>query len=210
MPLRLFISHAHEDKSVAAALQQLISEVFPSGDSQSVKVDYSSDDAPTQGPAAGAEWLEWVLETVRVADVCVVLLSENSVDTPWLTWEAGAVTGAALSTVSPSTPGGGRVIPLLFGIPVDRIPAPLQSKRAVNGTEPVEMTRLLYRLHALSGSSAAFDDAAARRSAGAFVDAVRSVVEASILKRSPTFRFAPRVALHLVSFAGLVMEAGCG
>jgi hypothetical protein len=209
MPLRMFISHAHEDKALAAALQRLIFDVFLPGDTQTVKVDYSSDDAPGQGPAAGAEWLEWILETVRVADICVVILSENSVGTPWVTWEAGAVTGAALSTVSASTHGGsGRVVvPLLFGISVDRIPAPLQHRRAVNGTEPTEVARLLYRLHGLSGSSAHFDDTAAKARVEAFVEEVRHTVQASVLARSPRLRLPDSAAIHFINCqSSLVME----
>jgi len=208
MPLRMFISHAHEDKVLAAALQRLIFEVFPPGETQTVKVDYSSDDAPAHGPAAGAEWLEWILETVRVADVCAVILSENSVDASWLTWEAGAVTGAALSTVSASTTGGsGRVIPLLFGVTVDRIPAPLQYRRAVNCAQPAEVTRLLYRLHGLSGSSAPFDEVSARARAEVFANEVRQGVEATALERSPRLRLPDKATIHFINCqSSLVME----
>ena len=199
MPLRVFISHAHEDKVLAAALQRLIFDVFPPGDAQNVKVDYSSDDAPAGGPAAGAEWLEWILETVKVADVCVVILSEHSVDAPWLTWEAGAVTGAALSTVSESKPAGGRVIPVAFGIAVDQIPAPLRHRRAVNGADPAEITRLLYRLHALSGSAAPFDKASVATRAHAFVDEVRLVIQAAMLKHSPRLRMPDRTPIHFLN-----------
>lgn len=48
-PLRLFISHSHQDKPLAGALQTLLAEMF--GDA--IAIDYSSDDAPARGIRAG-------------------------------------------------------------------------------------------------------------------------------------------------------------
>src|SRR6186997_3173037 len=122
--LRLFISHSHQDKALASALQALLTEVF--GDS--VAIQYSSDDAPGGGIRAGGTWLEWIRTTVRHTDVCIVILTEDSAIAPWVTWETGAVTGVAMGADVPSASAVQtvRVVPLTFGIDSDRVPAPLQ------------------------------------------------------------------------------------
>lgn len=200
--------HASEDKTLARALQGLIDEVFPTGENKAVQVDFSSSDAPGNGPGAGAAWLKWIVKTVRVADGCIVILSENSVGAPWLTWEAGAVTGVALSSAATTVADWDeRVIPLLFGVAVDRIPAPLQHSQAVDGEDPAALTGLLHRLHALSGSSTRFDDVKAAERAKAFVSEIRDAVHASVLERLPRLRLPEQTSLRFMNcFSRLVMQ----
>jgi hypothetical protein len=157
MPLRVFISHAHDDKRLAAALESLISGVFQAGATKTVLVEYSSDSAPGGGITPGASWLDWILTVVSDADVCVVILTSDSVSAPWLTWEAGAVTGVAMARASVSGRGGkATVVPLLFGIRAEDIPEPLRTQQAVSGEQSEGVLKLLLSLHKLSGSSEAF------------------------------------------------------
>jgi len=206
--LRLFISHAHEDKLLADALQSLIAGVFPSGAAQTVRVDYSSDDAPRQGIGAGATWLEWIRDVVR-ADVCVVILTADSVSAPWLTWEAGAVTGVAMGPTSVAG-GGGRqatVIPLLFGISVDNVPAPLQQHQAVNGEQPRGILKLLFRLHELSNSIAQFSEESAESRVSRFIREIQDAMQARVLGRPVRLRLSDRSAIHFInSRNGLTLE----
>jgi hypothetical protein len=64
------------------------------------------------GIAAGSGWLDWIHDQVRGSKFTAVLLTPNSVDKPWLMWEAGTVSGVSLATREAST-----IIPRLS--PVD-------------------------------------------------------------------------------------------
>ena len=184
MPLRLFISHAHEDKHLATALEKLIHDVFPAADTQAVRVEYSSAEAPERGPAAGAAWLTWILRNVRNADCCIVLLTPDSVSAPWLTWEAGAVTGAVMGAASASGDWPlERVIPLLIGVTAERIPAPLTHGTAVTGEQPSGVVRLLSSVHRLSNSPEPFARARAEQGAAAFVQEVKRALDARMPDR---------------------------
>lgn len=202
MPLRLFISHASSDKAIADALQSLIAEVFPPGPAQTVKIDYSSDDAPGGGIAPGARWLEWILEKVREADVCFVLLTADSVSAPWLTWEAGAVTGVAIATASATTAAAHKatVIPLLFGIGPDDIPAPLRHQQAVNGGQVNEVLQLVDELHRLGPNAEQFLAEAARPRVARFIRDVRRELQKRSVERPVPLKLPGTLALvHFVN-----------
>jgi hypothetical protein len=207
--LRLFISHSHEDKQLADALKALIRRVFPPRSGQTVRVDYSSDDAPGGGIEPGSRWLEWIRDVVREADVCVVILTADSVTAPWLTWEAGAATGVAMATATGR--GGGHkqatVMPMLFGITADYIPAPLRHQEAVNGERPNEILRLLYTLHKLVSKAGPFAEEAAKRSVARFIRDVQGALRARVLARPMRLRLADRSPIRFVnSRNGLTLE----
>jgi hypothetical protein len=199
--LRLFISHAHEDKPFADALKALIARVFPRGDTQPVRVDYSSDDAPGGGIQPGARWLEWIRNVVQQADVCIVILTEDSVSAPWLTWEAGAVSGVAMSTTSvgENTKRQATVIPVLFGLGIGEIPAPLQPQQAVNGEQTKQVLQLLFTLHELSKSSTPFDSEQASRPVARLSDKVHEILHTRLVARLARFRLPDRLTIYFVN-----------
>lgn len=145
-PLKVFISHSHSDKAAADALSALIVGVFTE---DWVKVSYSSDRKSGGGIEAGADWLPWILEEVQKSAACIVMLTSESVAKPWLMWEAGAVTGVAL-TGQDKTP----VVPLLFRISNEQVPGPLRAKQAEYGTSEEGVRRVLGMLHARVGQPA--------------------------------------------------------
>ena len=134
----LFLSHSHRDYELAAALKQLIESCFPGY----IEVKASSF-APTEGGiAAGSEWFDWILMQVRSSQFTAVLLTPNSVDKPWLMWEAGAVSGVSLATHEAST-----IIPVVYRLSMEQIPSPLRSRQAVRGEDRESIKTVLQTLN---------------------------------------------------------------
>jgi hypothetical protein len=78
----VFVSYVTEDAPVAFAVQQFIASTLKLTD-----VSLSSDKAQV---FAGVDWLGKIKATVLTADVVVLMLSERSVNRPWVNFEAGA------------------------------------------------------------------------------------------------------------------------
>ncbi len=137
--IQIFISHSHADKAVADALKTLFVGVF---NEAYVSVRYSSDQSVGGGIEAGAAWLPWILTEVRSSQICLVVLTPESLGKPWLMWEAGAVTGVALGNEN-QTP----IVPLLFRVSAEQIPGPLRDRQAHFGNTEEGIRRVLQRVH---------------------------------------------------------------
>ena len=124
--MKVFISHASVDQQIANAVSTLIQNTFQ----ETVAPVHSSASVYKGGIEAGADWLNWINEQVRESFLAVVILTPNSQKRPWIMWEAGAVSGAALATDKSIL-----VVPLIFGIPEKEIPSPLRSRQAKLGAE---------------------------------------------------------------------------
>jgi hypothetical protein len=197
MSLNVFISHSHDDKLIADSVKELIDAVFSAADRP--RVHYSSDDSPGGGPdPLGPGWLEWILAVVRDADVCIVVLTADSLTSSWLMWETGAVVGAALSE---SESARATVVPLLCGIVTDDIPAPLRWRRAVNGASAKAMMQLLHHLHAKAQSSAEFPSQVAEQACPRFVQLIEELVESRARARPLRLAIAEGTPLYFVNTA---------
>ena len=202
--LRVFISHARQDKELADALRALLTETF----GEAIAIDYSSDDAPGGGIRAGETWLEWIMTTVRRTDVCIAILTEDSANAPWVTWETGAVTGVAMGSETPSdrTTPTIRVVPLMFGIDVGRVPAPLQQHQAVSGDRQAGVRKLLFMLQERCGMAAGtqnFID----RSVATFVETVGAFMQRRSREHPYRLQAADVSAVHLLNCRqGLTLE----
>lgn len=105
----VFISHIGEERAVALKLQSLIQDAF----GKAFPVFVSSDPMSLGG---GEEWYHHILDNLAKAKVVFVLLSPESVDRPWINFEAGFAKGQK-----------SRVIPLLFrGLKFDDVQYPLK------------------------------------------------------------------------------------
>lgn len=134
----MFLSHAHGDHKVAAALKQLIESCFPGH----IEVKSSSAAPSDGGIDAGSDWLNWIHEQVGQSKFTAVLLTPKSVDKPWLMWEAGAVSGVSLAKENAST-----IIPLVYRLSMEQIPSPLRSRQAARGEDHESIKKVLETLN---------------------------------------------------------------
>lgn len=86
--LRVFISHAHEDRALAEAWQSLIVAITD----DEVRPWYSSDQRIGGGAGPG-EWRKTVCRRVGESTTILALLTPGSNERPWLMWESGLAEG---------------------------------------------------------------------------------------------------------------------
>jgi DNA-binding LacI/PurR family transcriptional regulator len=131
--MKIFISHSTIEKALADSLAHVLRDAFPG-----VEVKYSSDVTTDEGIAPGDRWHGWILDQVRTSSVTLVVLSHQSTKNEWLLWEAGAASGVALATKDATT-----VIPCLYGVDADELPAPLAVRQSVRADTELGICRIL-------------------------------------------------------------------
>ena len=100
----VFISHDTRDAEIAEEFGNLLK----SASTGALKSFRSSDKKPTQGIEYGSEWYPAIMEKIDEATDVVCLLTQHSVDRPWILYEAGVAKGK-LNT---------KVIGIALGIPL--------------------------------------------------------------------------------------------
>jgi hypothetical protein len=103
----IFVSHDSQDAELAEAFNKLVSSVSMGV----LKVFRSSDTKGTQGIEYGTEWYPTIMKKLETASDVVCLLTERSIDRPWVLYEAGVAVGK-LNT---------RVCGIALGIPLTRL-----------------------------------------------------------------------------------------
>jgi hypothetical protein len=94
LPL-VFISHDTRDAEIAEAFSTLLSSVSAGV----LKSFRSSDKKGTQGIEYGVEWFPEIMKKLDDASDIVCMLTHNSVDRPWILYEAGVAKGKLSTTV---------------------------------------------------------------------------------------------------------------
>ena len=197
MSVVLFLSHSSEDKLFAKALRTLFTDVFGTAE-PSVEIEYSSDDAEGGGIDLGDSWLKWILDAVRRADICVVVLTEHSVAAPWVTWEAGAVTGVATEATRKEGVAT-TIVPLLFGIDVSRIPAPLRDRQAGDAQSAAAIRRLLTLINARLATRLPLNDTTVQSKVERFVADVGRLLDDRLRANPRRFRRLDQSAVRFVN-----------
>ncbi len=90
----VFISHDSRDAELAAAFGNLLTDA--SGGT--LKSFRSSDRKGTAGIEFGAEWYKAIMDSLASATDVVALLTQNSVNRPWILYEVGVAKGKLNST----------------------------------------------------------------------------------------------------------------
>ena len=119
----LFISHSHKDKQLAAALSGAVKRVF--GDR--LRIQYSSSDLSEEAPRSGEDYFRWIVEAVEESEVSFVLLTPSSVNSPWISLEAGLIYGATVAKRRQESTNAVR--PLTFQVSSDDMPSVFRSLR---------------------------------------------------------------------------------
>lgn len=91
----VFISHDHRDADLAEAFGNLLTDAS-GGVLQSFR---SSDRKGTTGIEFGSEWYNAIMSKLGEATDVVALLTQHSLDRPWILYEAGVAKGKLNSTV---------------------------------------------------------------------------------------------------------------
>ena len=94
-PALVFISHDTRDAEIAEAFSKLLSSVSAGV----LKSFRSSDKKGTQGMEYGVEWYPEIMRKLDEASDIVCLLTHNSVNRPWILYEAGVAKGKLENTV---------------------------------------------------------------------------------------------------------------
>ncbi len=88
-PPLVFISHETRDAEIAEEFGNLLK----SASAGALKSFRSSDKKPTQGIEYGSEWYPAIMGKIDEATDVVCLLTQHSVDRPWILYEAGVAKG---------------------------------------------------------------------------------------------------------------------
>ena len=85
----VFISHDTRDAELAEAFSNLLKSVSAGV----LKSFRTSDKKGTQGIEYGIEWYPEIIKNIQNASDVVCLLTQNSVNRPWILFEAGMAKG---------------------------------------------------------------------------------------------------------------------
>ncbi|MCX9009597.1 MAG: toll/interleukin-1 receptor domain-containing protein [Candidatus Methanoperedens sp.] len=128
----VFISHETRDAEIAEEFGNLLK----SASAGALKSFRSSDKKPTQGIEYGSEWYPAIMEKIDEATDVVCLLTQHSVDRPWILYEAGVAKGK-LNT---------KVIGVALGIPLSvAIKGPFAQFQNLDDDVP-SLTKLILEL----------------------------------------------------------------
>jgi len=85
----VFISHDNRDAELAEALSKLLKSVSAG----MIKTFRSSDKKGTEGIDFGDEWYKRLMAKLQLTTDVICLFTENSLDRPWILFEAGVAKG---------------------------------------------------------------------------------------------------------------------
>jgi hypothetical protein len=91
----VFVSHDTRDAEIAEAFSRLLSSVSAGV----LKSFRSSDRKGSQGIKYGVEWFPEIMNKLDEASDIVCLLTQHSIDRPWILYEAGVAKGKLSTTV---------------------------------------------------------------------------------------------------------------
>jgi hypothetical protein len=131
----IFISHAVDDADLASSLQRVLEMAFD----PPVQIFRSSDAAAIEG---GADWYATILNELARSDVCLALLTPNSIYAkPWLPYE----TGGAFALYREREAGQARLVALRArGVGPNIVPGPLQRLQSVDLSNEVALKKLFH------------------------------------------------------------------
>lgn len=131
--LKVFISHAHEEKDIALAWQTLL-ETISQG---AIEVWLSSDTKPLGGLGLGKEWRENIYQKLNESNFVIAILSPRSMEKPWILWETGVASGIEKNR---------GLIPILYSMPLTDFEGPLASYQAYSGEDKSKIYEICERL----------------------------------------------------------------
>lgn len=128
----VFISHDSRDADLAEAFANLLSDVSAG----TLKSFRSSDKKGTSGIEFGTEWYKAIMSQLGDATDVVALLTQHSIDRPWILYEAGVAKGK-LDT---------NVLGIALGVPLDKVSSGPFGQFQNCGDDEDSLTKLVIQL----------------------------------------------------------------
>lgn len=128
----VFISHDSRDAEIAEAFSKLLKSVSAG----MLKSFRSSDNKGTQGIEFGIEWYPKIIESLQESSDVVCILTDLSVDRPWILFEAGMAKGKL------NTP----ILGVAVGIPLSTASSGPFAQFQNCGDDIISLTKLVNQL----------------------------------------------------------------
>jgi hypothetical protein len=136
MSKTIFLSHNAKDKLLANIIAGTIRQVSM----EQIRAWFSSDDRIDGGFNAGDNWYSEIHHKVENSNILIALITQNSIDRPWLYYEAGIAKGFKKV-----------VVPVCIGIKREDIKSPLSELQAYQLTDKKSFEEFLGRILHLLG-----------------------------------------------------------
>jgi len=158
----VFISHDSRDAELAEAFANLLTDA--SGGI--LKSFRSSDKKGTAGIEFGSEWYRAIMEKIEDATDVVALLTQRSINRPWILYESGVAKGKLNSTV----------LGLAIGVPLDEAATGPFAQFQNSADDEDSLTKLVLQLIRRHPHASPREEAV-RRQVGAFREAIASAMQ---------------------------------
>jgi hypothetical protein len=159
----VFVSHDSRDAELAQAFGNLLTDA-----SGGILKSFRSSDKGTSGIEFGAEWYNTIMSKIRDATDVVALLTQNSIDRPWILYEAGVAKGKLDATV----------FGVAIGIPLERASTGPFAQFQNSSADEDSLTKLVLQLIERNPEAAPREEAV-RRQVKAFLDSITRLLKAS-------------------------------
>jgi hypothetical protein len=128
----VFVSHDSRDADLAEAFANLLSDVSAG----TLKSFRSSDKRGVSGIEFGAEWYATIMSQLDEATDVVALLTAQSIDRPWILYEAGVAKGKLETTV----------FGIALGVPLEKVSTGPFGQFQNCGDDEDSLTKLVMQL----------------------------------------------------------------
>jgi hypothetical protein len=159
----VFISHDSRDAELALAFGNLLTDA-----SGGILKSFRSSDKGTSGIEFGAEWYNTIMGKIRDATDVVALLTQSSVDRPWILYEAGVAKGRLDSTV----------FGVAIGIPLEKASTGPFAQFQNSSADEDSLTKLVLQLIQRNPEASPREEAV-RRQVKAFLDNLSTLQKTS-------------------------------
>jgi hypothetical protein len=128
--MKVFISHAHEERRLAAAWSDLLENISRN----QIDVWYSSNPRPDHGMTTG-EWAEQIWKELESSTVNLTLVTPDSGRRTWLAHESGIARGRSIP-----------VSPIVYFMKIDKLPGIYKDYEAFDGEDLDSVGKLCIHL----------------------------------------------------------------
>ncbi len=157
----VFISHDSRDADLAEAFANLLSDVSAG----TLKSFRSSDKKGTSGIEFGTEWYKAIMSQLGDATDVVALLTQHSIDRPWILYEAGVAKGK-LDT---------NVLGIALGVPLEKVSTGPFGQFQNCGDDEDSLTKLVIQLIKRNPDASPREEAV-RMQVRVFLDGVKKLL----------------------------------